>query len=72
VAYLILTVDCEDGAPWEAQLMVDLEGQEVLGWTLAAMTTRTTLLPQTAGLGTVSRYGQQLVCVLHRQGRWDP
>jgi hypothetical protein len=72
VAYLIWTVPCDDDEPWTARLMADLESQEVLGWTLVAMTTRTTLLPQTAGLGSVSRYGQQLVLVLHREGRWDP
>lgn len=69
MAYLILTVPCEDGEPWEARLMVDLEAQEVLGYTLAAMTTRTRALPHTMGLGTVTRYGQQLVCVLHHPER---
>ena len=65
MAYLILTIPCEDGEPWGAQLMADLEAQEVLGYTLSALAVRTVPLPQTWATGGATRYGQQLVCVLH-------
>ena len=52
MAYRVLTVPWEDGEAWGARLMEDLEAQEVLGYTLAAMTPRTRALPHTMGLGT--------------------
>lgn len=64
--YHIVTLPFDDDEPWAAQLSAALERQEAEGFGLIAMVSRAVPLPQTAGIGGATRYGTQLVCVLHR------
>jgi hypothetical protein len=65
MAHHVLTIDCDDDDPWGAALHAELERCEAEGWTLCAMTTRVAPVAQPS---TPTRYVQQLVLVVHKEG----
>jgi hypothetical protein len=65
MAHHVLTIDCDDDDPWGAMLLTELGRLEGDGWTLCAMTTRVAPVPQP---GAPTRYVQQLVLVVHKEG----
>jgi hypothetical protein len=68
MAYEVVTVACSEDDPWGAMLLSELERFEAEGWLLCAMTTKTVAVrQQTAGMGA-TRYEEQLVLVLHKEG----
>lgn len=66
MAYRVLTIACDDDDPWGATLHAELERCEAEGFRLCAMTDK--VAPVGAPLGTPTRYVQQLVLVLHKEG----
>jgi glycosyltransferase A (GT-A) superfamily protein (DUF2064 family) len=68
MAYTVVTVACGEEDPWGALLHAELERLEDGGWVLCAMTTKTVAVrQQSVGMGT-TRYEEQLVLVLHKEG----
>jgi hypothetical protein len=66
MAHHVLTINCDDEDPWGGVLLTELGRLEGDGWVLCAMTTR--MAPVVAPIGTPTRYVQQLVLVVHKEG----